>query len=161
MIRKILVVFILLGLFVGVGYLTHHFCCRLFLSKGLTHRFSPLKELKLSKEQKEKIDSLKKDLAKELVSLRKELATERIKLAQLLTEEKPGQKEIDKSIEKISSLLKEQQRKTISHTLKIKEILTPEQEKKFFSSLTQYFCEGCRAEIGSGECICGKCGKYW
>lgn len=157
MIKKLLVVFILLGLFVGVGYLTYHSCCHSFLSKGLTHHFSPFKELKLSKEQKKRIDFLRKDFAQELAGLRKELATERIKLANLLAEEKTNQREITRSIEKISSLLKEQQEKTVSHTLKIKEILTPEQEKKFLSSLTQYFCEGCRAEIGSEGCICGKC----
>lgn len=159
MIKKILIILIILGLVTGIGFLTYHFCCFSFFGPKLNHHFSPFKDLNLTKEQKEKIDLINKNFERGLVNLRKQITTERIKLAHLLAGEKTNQKEITRSIEKISSLLKEQQEKTVSHTLKIKEILTPEQKKRFISSLTKYFCEGCRGEIGSEECICGKCEK--
>jgi Spy/CpxP family protein refolding chaperone len=159
MTRKILTIFTVLIVVAGISFLTYHFCCYSLLGKRFTHHPPTFKELGLTKEQSEKIDSLSKSISEQLAGLRKTLAAERIKLANLLAEEKTNQKEINRSIEKISSLLKEQQEKTVSHTLKIKEILTPEQKKKFISSLTKYFCEGCRGEIGSEECICGKCEK--
>ena len=81
----------------------------------------------LTPEQMEKISALRIDHQKATIDLRADLQKKRLDLRTLMMAEKPDEKKINAVIEEMGSLRTQLQKKRVSHWLKVREMLTPEQ----------------------------------
>ena len=81
----------------------------------------------LTTEQMEKISPLRIDHQKETIDLRADLQKKRLDLRTLMMAAKPDEKKIHAVIEEMGALRTQLQKQRVSHWLKVREILTPEQ----------------------------------
>jgi len=81
----------------------------------------------LTAEQMEKISALRTDHQKNSIDLRADLQKKRLDLRTLMTATEPNEKKINGVIEEMGSLRTQLQKQRVSHWLKVREILTPEQ----------------------------------
>lgn len=91
--------------------------------------------LKLTDDQKAKLEDLQLEHQKAMLPLRTELQSKMASLRLLQTEEKPDLKKIDQLIDDTQTLRSKMQKARVRHHLEIRKILTPEQQKKFDSRL--------------------------
>ncbi len=89
--------------------------------------------LQLTDEQKQKMMDLHLALQKEMVPLKAKLATLRADLGLLMTADKPDLKKIEAKQNQIGQVQTQMRMAFIRHQLKVREMLTPEQRKKFDS----------------------------
>ncbi len=89
-----------------------------------------LKELNLTDEQKKELREQSAAYRENIKSLRKQIREEKRKLKELLGKSGVDKKEIDSTIEKLSSLSEEQLRQIVDKIISTKKILTPEQFKE-------------------------------
>ena len=88
-------------------------------------------ELGLTDEQIESMREVRYDFEKAQIGLRAELKTSRLELRHLMMQEKPSQGEISKLVDRIADTQKELLEQRVEKKLAMKEILTPDQFKKF------------------------------
>jgi Spy/CpxP family protein refolding chaperone len=88
-------------------------------------------ELGLTDEQMESMREVRYNFQKAQIGLRAELKTSRLELRHLMMEEKPSQGEISKLVDRIADTQKRLLKQRVDKKLAMKEILTPEQFKKF------------------------------
>lgn len=86
-------------------------------------------DLKLTDEQKTKLQNLFFEFRKNQVDIAGKLSKARIELQQLLSAEKPDKSAIDKKIDEISGYMKEMTKNRVNHWMNVQQILTPEQRK--------------------------------
>jgi len=101
-------------------------------SRSNHHEFLS-KKLGLTDEQSQKIKELRSELWQQLKPLKNQLNDERRHFFQIQNQDTTNIEEIYNSIERISEIQKQMQRKTAENLLAHQSILTPEQRKKFFS----------------------------
>jgi len=89
--------------------------------------------LSLSKAQEKKIESLNKSFYIKVQKIRAQLGQKRAELSELLRETSSDQEKIRDKIDEIASLQVQLQKETINHLERIRAILTPKQQEKFFS----------------------------
>ena len=82
----------------------------------------------LTTEQMEKICTLRIDHQKATIDLRADLQKKRLDLHTLMMAMKPNEKKIDAVIEEMGALRTQLQKQRVSHQLKVRELLTPEQQ---------------------------------
>ena len=114
------------------------------------------KELGLAPEQKKQIESLDKSFESDIGKVCKELHNKRKALNAALLNEPPStnmlagrkgsapqtnEKEIDSIISEISGLQGSLEKRVALHLLKIKQVLTPAQQKNFFSMIEEEMCK--------------------
>jgi Spy/CpxP family protein refolding chaperone len=102
------------------------------------------KKLHLSEEQRAKFEAMGKDFRERMDVLRKQTHTDREELTQLLLKSEVDREKIEKKIDAISMAQKEVQLEVIDHLLKLKKILTPEQQREFFSMIIKRMSPGGR-----------------
>lgn len=83
--------------------------------------------------QLEKMKSMRFSFEKEILSLRMEIWQKRRVLLEEIRNPNPDLARIDKAIDELSRLQAEIQKKTIRNILKDKEILSPRQQRRYFS----------------------------
>jgi Spy/CpxP family protein refolding chaperone len=88
-------------------------------------------EMGLTDEQSENLREIQYNFRKAQIGLRAELRTSRLELRHLMMEEKPNQGEINKVVDRIADTQKRLLKQKVDRKLAMKEILTPEQFKKF------------------------------
>lgn len=88
-------------------------------------------ELGLTDEQMEDMREIRYNFEKTQIGLRAELKTSRLELRHLMMDEQPNQGEINKLVDKIADSQKKLLKQRVDKKLAMKEILTPEQFKKF------------------------------
>lgn len=154
--KRILVISAILLIIAGISFLSYRLCCRVLFREKISKQTFSFQGLNLTREQKEKIAALNQTFGLSLLDLRKELAKERINLANYLSEPNPPQEKMDECIDKICLFQKEQQKKTVAYLLQIREVLTPEQQRKFFAGISYELCVGCQAETHTQDCYCGQ-----
>jgi Spy/CpxP family protein refolding chaperone len=88
-------------------------------------------ELSLTDEQRDSIRDIQYDFRKAQIGLRAELKTSQLELRHLMMEENPNQGQISKLVDKIAVTQKELLKQRVNKRLAMKEILTPEQFKRF------------------------------
>ena len=93
------------------------------------------KKLGLTEEQSQKVKELRSELWRQIKPLKSQLDEERRIFFQIQNQDTVDIKEIYHSIDKISEIQKQMQRKTAENMLAHQSILTPEQRKKFFSMM--------------------------
>lgn len=98
------------------------------------------KELSLSQSQAREMESLRKALEPKMEEIREELREKRVQLVSLLMESEPDIEKINFQLNDIESLQTELQKLVIEHLLQQKKILSPEQQKKFFSIISKSLC---------------------
>ncbi len=96
-------------------------------------------QLRLSQVQKEKMRSLELENRKKIDPLRKEIETKSEELLALLKVSTSPGEEIRKKIEEISVLQCDLHKSMVEDMLEKRDILTPEQQEKFFSIITKRF----------------------
>ncbi len=87
--------------------------------------------LNLTDDQKAKLEDLQLEHQKAMLPLRTELQSKMASLRLLQTEERPDLKKIDQLIDDTQTLRSKMQKARVRHHLEIRNILTPEQQKKF------------------------------
>lgn len=90
-------------------------------------------QIVLDQSQLEKMKSLRFSFEKEILSLRMEIWQKRKALLEELRNPEPDLARIDKAVDELSRLQSEIQKKTIRNILKDKEILSPRQQRRYFS----------------------------
>lgn len=94
-------------------------------------------QLSLSKSQAEKMKTLESFFHMQADKIDSTLLKKRSELVELLMVSKPDSEKISATLKDIESTQAELQKQVIYYLLKEKEILTPEQQKKFFSIIKQ------------------------
>ncbi|CUS99889.1 Spy/CpxP family protein refolding chaperone [Candidatus Chrysopegis kryptomonas] len=94
--------------------------------RGITRLYD---ELKLTDEQKSKLQNLFFEFRKNQTDIASKLNKARIELQELLSSEKPDKSAIDKKVDEISGYMKELNKNRVNHWLNIQQVLTPEQRK--------------------------------
>lgn len=76
----------------------------------------------------------------------------RCRLAQALQDEAATPAQLQQYLERMCASQQENDRATLEHLLKVREVLTPEQRQKFAASLGECLCATCG---GKGDISCG------
>lgn len=100
------------------------------------------KHLSLSTSQKSHMETLDKPFRSKVNQLKAELSQKRDELSALLLEPNPAAEIINAKLEEIATLQVELQKVVVAHLLSIKEILTPEQQKRFFAMIIEELSPG-------------------
>ncbi len=93
--------------------------------------------IKLDDKQHEEIEKIRTQEVKERTQMQNALKEKRAKLEGLQTADKPDMKEVNKTIDEISSLLAQEMKTTASNRQKIRSILTEEQRVYFDARSSQ------------------------
>lgn len=96
--------------------------------------------LSLSSAQKEKMKDLEITHRQKVEPLHQQIRSKREELVDLLRESKPATEKIEQKIAEISSLECELEKSMTEHLLEMRALLTPEQQQKLFSILSNRFC---------------------
>lgn len=89
-------------------------------------------QLALSDSQKQEMETFKKVFDERTVTIRENLSYKRNELIKLLNNPSPHRAKIDSLIKEIGISQTELEKEVVNHILQEKELLTPEQQKKFF-----------------------------
>ena len=98
------------------------------------------RNLSASGEQQNAIAALDREFIKEKNRLCMQLCQSRYGLAQLLLSPDITRKELDDQTAEVASIQLAMERAAAAHVLKVKEVLTPEQAKKYMEMLYQDVC---------------------
>jgi Spy/CpxP family protein refolding chaperone len=93
--------------------------------------------LSLSDSQREKMELFGKALDEKTGIIREALRHKRNKLVELLNEPSPDRVRVDSLIEEIGMAQAELEKEVMEHIIREKEILTPEQQKKFLELISR------------------------
>lgn len=139
-------------------WILHCFSCRADSDnfRSLTHS-DWAKVLNLTKEQQEKLSELEEKIQPRFEQLTLQLAQVRLLLCDLLRKSEIKNEDLDKYTGEIGRLQADEEKSTVLHLLDIKKILNPEQSQKFFTSIMQDICMGCRYITDACDCQCGFC----
>ena len=110
-------------------------------------------QLSLSDSQKQKMEIFRKTFDEKTDKIRKDLRHKRNELVELLKESYLDRQKIDSLIKEIAFAQMELEKEVIDHILQEKEILTPEQQKKFIDLIKRCLLseEKCEEVICPGE----------
>jgi Spy/CpxP family protein refolding chaperone len=145
---KILVVFLIisLGINIGVFFTVGYHWWREKASKEESRvkcgwHQSPLRQnLNLTSEQISILEKYREEMESQVQPLREELKLKRLGLFNLVKDETSNDKKTDSLLNDIARLQSEIEKKVIQHSIKVKEILGPEQQKKFYDFFEQGLC---------------------
>ena len=97
--------------------------------------------MKLSSEQKNQVENLDRTFELDTGKACKELHNKRKALNAALLKTQTDKKEIDSIISEISRLQGVLEKRVVLHLLKVKQVFTPVQQKKFFSMIEEEMCK--------------------
>jgi len=100
------------------------------------------KHLSLSESQKSRMEALDKPFRSKVNQLKDQLRRKNDELSELLLESNSTAEGINAKLDEIATLQAELQKVVVAHLLKIKEMLTPEQQKRFFSMIIEELSPG-------------------
>ncbi|HEY6866059.1 MAG TPA: Spy/CpxP family protein refolding chaperone [Candidatus Eisenbacteria bacterium] len=89
-----------------------------------------LRELDLSKEQRDKIAELRDKQQRSTIRARADLQTARLDLRRLIRADKPDRAAIDRQIDRMAQIRSEMQKSRVAMMLDMRSVLTPEQLEK-------------------------------
>jgi Spy/CpxP family protein refolding chaperone len=96
----------------------------------------------LTKEQKQKVEDIRREFLPKVEGIRQSLRRNRLQLNDLLFDESPDRKVIEGKSRDISALQAELEREVIDHILQEKELLSPEQKRQFHEVIRTEFEKG-------------------
>ena len=106
------------------------------------HKMTWCSELELSEDQKKVICAQQKELKAKIEGVRKEIYRCKSELVNLLSEPQPDKTKIQSKITEVSSFQAQIQGIVIDNLIRHKEILTPVQQKKMLSLVSERMCPG-------------------
>ncbi|MBM4387701.1 MAG: Spy/CpxP family protein refolding chaperone [Deltaproteobacteria bacterium] len=95
-------------------------------------------ELKLTADQEKALDALKVEHHKEMSQLKDKMQEKHLQLVKALKSDKPDKAAIDALIKEKTQLFGETVRLRTEHFLKVKEVLKPDQQLKFFDFIENH-----------------------
>jgi len=113
--------------------------------------------LSLSSEQRSKIMPLEKAFRNSMGPLQAELAQSEMALCRLLMALKPERKAMSRALGRVTELQRLREERVLDHLLALRRVLSPEQQRRLFTTLMKDLCRGCRAATGSKKDFCGFC----
>ena len=136
---------VVLGIALGSTYWMLN-CCHVHprgqsLDMAGAHRW--IHQLHLTEEQKVKLIPLEASLKVDLEPIQLKLAEARVALCGVLEDDTADEKQVDIYVDRVADLESQQQHRIVRHLWEMRSVLTPEQRKTFFSSLTQAVCDNC------------------
>ncbi len=147
----------------GVAMVTTYLCLEHFVfsrrtaPQGVVAAHAWAHRIGLTPNQEEKLKPLDASLQKDLKGLQVKLAQERMALCSLLRDGTSDSKELDEYVARVGALESQQQRRVVQHLFVMRDILTPDQKKKYFNAIMQDICQGFRTTIGDDGDLCGMC----
>jgi Spy/CpxP family protein refolding chaperone len=96
----------------------------------------------LTKEQKRKVEDIRRDFLPKVEGIRQSLRQQRLQLNDLLFTEAPDMKTIAEKSNEISALQAKLEQEVIGHILQEKELLSPEQKREFHEVIRDEFEKG-------------------
>ncbi len=87
--------------------------------------------IELTADQKQQVEEIRKSFLPEVAGVRQSLREKRLELSELLFAESPGMQAIEAKSLEISILQRELEKKVIDHILEEKDLLSPDQKKRF------------------------------
>jgi len=100
------------------------------------------KHLSLSESQENNMEVLDKPFRSKVNQCKSTLRQKRDELSALLLKPNPTAESINAKLDEIATLQVELQKMVVAHLLEIKEILTPEQQKRFFAMIIEELSPG-------------------
>jgi len=94
-------------------------------------------QLSLSNAQQQKMETFRKAFDERIYKIRETLINNRNELVKLLSQPQPDSSKIDSLIKELGILQTGLEREVINHLFQEKEILTPEQQKKFLDLIQE------------------------
>jgi Spy/CpxP family protein refolding chaperone len=95
--------------------------------------------IKLTNDQKKQVEEIRKGFLPEVAGVRQSLRQKRLELSDLLFAESPDSQAIEAKSKEISMLQRDLEKKVIDHILQEKDLLSPEQKKKFHEVIRSEF----------------------
>ena len=89
-----------------------------------------MRELDLTKEQRDKIADLRDRQQRRAIDLRAQIQTAQLDMRKLMRADKPEKAAIEKQVDKLSRLRADLQKSQIGTMLEVRDVLTPEQREK-------------------------------
>lgn len=89
-----------------------------------------VKELGLTPDQAQKIESLKVEHQKEMITLKSQMRLKRLDLRQEMEKDSPNPASLDKMVDESAAMRATMEKARLHHLLDVKKILTPEQWQK-------------------------------
>ncbi len=101
-------------------------------------------EYGLTDAQRQQLHPLEADYCQCRDDLTRKIDQQRLSLTDLLLQADPDPQEIDSTLNKIAQLQIELEKKTVSHILRVKTVMKPDQREKFMSIIVQEMRKRCR-----------------
>ena len=96
----------------------------------------------LTEEQKRQVEDIRRDFLPKVAGIRQSLRDNRLKLNDLLFAEAPDKRLIEEKCNEISALQVKLEQEVIDHILQEKNLLSPEQKRRFFEIIRNEFEKG-------------------
>jgi Spy/CpxP family protein refolding chaperone len=98
---------------------------------GMRHRrMDMMRELDLSKDQREKIAAMREKQERSAIRMRADLQTSRLDLRRLMRSEKSDRMAINRQIDRLAQLRADMQKARVGMMLDMRGVLTPEQQER-------------------------------
>jgi Spy/CpxP family protein refolding chaperone len=143
----IIIVIILLSLInlSALGTLIYYRCCpptasSCIMDKTMDHGCYMKEHLNMSEEQAANLSKVEKSSRSITDALAVTMKEKRIKLVEELMKDKPDSSRIEDILRSVDSLQENMQREVVKRLLHEKNVLTPQQQEKFFSLVLGQFC---------------------
>jgi Spy/CpxP family protein refolding chaperone len=98
--------------------------------------------IELTENQKQEVEDIRRDFLPRVAGIRQALRRKRLELNDLLFAEPPDMQAIEDKSMDIAKLQTELEKEVIDHILQEKELLTPEQKKRFYEVIRSEFEKG-------------------
>jgi Spy/CpxP family protein refolding chaperone len=98
---------------------------------GMRHRrMDMMRELDLSKDQREKVEALRERQERSTIRMRADLQTSRLDLKRLMRAERPDRMAINRQIDRLAQQRADMQKARVGMMLDMRGLLTPEQQER-------------------------------
>ncbi len=105
----------------------------------------------LTADQKQQVEEIRRSFLPEVAGVRQSLREKRLELSELLFAESPDMQAIEAKSLEISNLQRDLEKKVIGHILEEKDLLSPDQKKRFHEVIRSEFEGGGLGVHGEGH----------
>lgn len=156
--KKAILAVVILAVVIGGFYAARRLCgkcCRMRAGRTACELYAG-RIPGLDREQRARMDTLDAALQKDLAKNDFDTAQVRVAVCDSIKRGKSGAAEIERYSSQLGRLQAEREKRMLLNLVQARAVLTDEQRDKYFSSMMQKICAGCRrgAQDG-GRCICG------
>jgi Spy/CpxP family protein refolding chaperone len=96
--------------------------------------------LRLTAAQQDRVSRLHQVMQGRMGTLRRDARKARLELIELLSQPQPDKRAIDEKLREFARLQEDIQREVVEHLLRVKQVLTEEQQKRLFKTICAGLC---------------------